>query len=505
MAGNHKVFDLVIIGGGINGIGIAYDAAQRGLNVLLCESGDLAGATSSASSKLIHGGLRYLEQYQFSLVRKALMEREVLKSIAPHIVWPMRFCLPQQKYLRSPWLIRCGLYLYDHLTNSSFEKSKSVHFSKTSPLQDSFETGFEYSDAWVDDARLVIVNALAARACGATILTRTKCLAAKATELVKHPEPVWELKLQSQTETINVIAKTVINAAGPWVDQVLAQVFSTSSPYQVRYIKGSHIVVPRVHAQDIAYILQNSDRRIVFVLPFQDNFSLIGTTDVEQTQLEDIHISDEETLYLLDVVNDHFKKQLAPADIVHTYSGVRPLFETKHSSVNNRAQDLSRDYVIYSHTAENMPPLMSIYGGKVTTYRKLAQQAVDCLIRPFEDLPPSSTDKQPLPGGNIPSQQLLAEQLSIDYSFLPAEVVARFSRSYGSLAFDFLLDATALGDLGKDFGHGLFQQEVDYLLQHEWAYSADDILWRRTKLGLYFTQQQKGNLQAYISGQKRVS
>ncbi|WP_440905924.1 glycerol-3-phosphate dehydrogenase [Catenovulum sp. SX2] len=502
MAVNHKIFDLVIIGGGINGVGIAYDAAQRGLSVLLCESGDLAGATSSASSKLIHGGLRYLEQYQFSLVRKALLEREVLKDIAPHIVWPMRFCLPHQKYLRSPWLIRLGLYFYDHLAKSSFEKSKSVVFANASPLQDSFATGFEYSDAWVDDARLVIVNALAAQACGATILTRTQCLNAKVMQLAKHPEPMWQLMLQSQTESFSVVGKAVINAAGPWVNQVLDQVFAASSPYQVRYIKGSHIVVPRIHQQDKAYILQNSDRRIVFVLPFQDNFSLIGTTDVEQTQLEDIKISVDEIHYLLDVVNDHFKQQLSPADIIHSYSGVRPLFEIKQSSVNNRAQDLSRDYAIFSHAKINTPPLLSIYGGKVTTYRKLAQQAVDCLIRTFEDLPPSQTHKLPLPGGDISSRQQLFQQLSTTYPFLPTDLVTRYSRSYGSLAFNFLQNAQNLRDLGEDFGHGLLQKEVDYLLQDEWAQTAEDILWRRTKLGLYFTQQQQDNLQAYISNLK---
>ncbi|WP_026016827.1 glycerol-3-phosphate dehydrogenase [Catenovulum agarivorans] len=504
MAVNHKIFDLVIIGGGINGVGIAYDAALRGLSVLLCESGDLAGATSSASSKLIHGGLRYLEQYEFLLVRKALKEREVLKTIAPHIVWPMRFCLPQQKYLRSPWLIRLGLYLYDHLAKSSFEKSKSVVFANASPLQDCFATGFEYSDAWVDDARLVIINAMAARACGATILTRTPCISGKPIRLANTSNTCWELSLQQPGGTSKVIGKTVINATGPWVNQVLDNVFTASSPYRVRYIKGSHIVVPRIHTQDKAYILQNSDRRIVFVLPFQDNFSLIGTTDVEQTQLDDIKISTDEIRYLLDVVNDHFKQQLSSVDIVHSYSGVRPLFEMNKVGSNSRAQDISRDYLIYTNSAVNTPPLLTIYGGKVTTYRKLAQQAVDCLISQFENLPPSQTDKKPLPGGDISSRQQLCGHLSTTYPFLPTDIVTRYSRSYGSLACNFLQNAQGLSDLGEDFGHGLLQKEVDYLLQHEWACTADDILWRRTKLGLYFTQEQQDNLQTYISNQKTL-
>ena len=500
MTVDHKIFDLVVIGGGINGVGIAHDAAQRGLSVLLCEQGDLAGATSSASSKLIHGGLRYLEQYQFRLVKKALIEREVLLKLAPHIVWPLRFCLPHQQKLRSQWLIRLGLFLYDHLASeNSFVRSAKVLLGESSPLLPNFSSAFEYSDAWVDDARLVIINALAAQQCGATILTHCQCMSAQSIHLAKQSQPVWQLQLQNGLYRQQVVGKTVINAAGPWVNQVAETVFAVQPSYQVRLIKGSHIVVPRIHQQEKAYILQNSDGRVVFVLPFQRDFSLIGTTDIEQHQLDKIQISPTEIQYLLDVVNGHFKQTVTTADIVHSFSGVRPLFEDTQAKGQGKAQQLSRDYLIHAQQQDNLPPLYTIYGGKVTTYRKLAEQAVDCLSAHFEDLRPSRTATSVLPGGDIQSHAELIGQIQQQYPFLSTDVTKRYAHSYGSLAFHFLTGAECLTDLGMDFGCGLHQAEVNYLTKHEWAHTAEDILWRRTKLGLYFSPAQIQALADYLA------
>lgn len=491
------VYDLFVIGGGINGTGIAADAAGRGLSVMLCEQGDLAGATSSASSKLVHGGLRYLEHYEFRLVKEALAERETLLSIAPHLVWPLRFTLPHRPHLRPAWMIRSGLFLYDYLASRvTLPSSKGVRFSSNSPLQGNMNKGFEYSDCWVDDARLVIHNALAAQQHHARIATRTRCISA-----VRLPEQnVWQIICEQlatgQRETI--YARAVVNAAGPWVNKVFDQTLTEQkAPHGIRLIKGSHIVVKRFHEHDGAFILQNTDRRIVFVLPFQDDFSLIGTTDQEYAgDPAHVKIDQGEIDYLLKVVNEHFVSQLTQADIVHDYSGVRPLCDDE----SNDPSAITRDYTLELDSHDNSLPLLSIYGGKITTYRKLAESALHKLQPFFPTMGDSWTAKQPLIGASTQYDSLdkIRDLLEQSYPHLPAKLLKRFSQSYGLLGLQLLGSTQQLSDLGICFGADLHQQEVDYLMQHEWAQTTDDILWRRTKLGLRLTAPQVEQLAYYM-------
>ena len=493
MSVHDNEYDLLIIGGGINGAGIAADASGRGLKVLLCEQNDLASATSSNSSKLIHGGLRYLENYQFRLVREALREREVLLKKAPHIMWPLSFRLPHQAHLRPSWMIRVGLFIYDHLAKrDTLPASKAIKFDSNSVLNNSITHGFEYADGWVDDARLVILNAQAAHNLGATIATRTRCI--KATRNADY----WDVILEQQAskQHLNIKAKSVVNAAGPWVASLFEDVFTQPTPHTIRLVKGSHIVVPRIHSQPVAYILQNEDNRIVFVIPYEQDYSLIGTTDEEYTgDITDVKISEQEIEYLISITNHYFKKPISEADIVHTFSGVRPLLDDKSTD----AQAVTRDYKLILNNEADHAPLLSVFGGKITTYRKLAENAVNKLAPFYPKMSGSWTKDTPLPGGDFSNQAHLIAQLESSYPWLPIDTLKRMARSYGTLSYQLLGNSQAIGDLGYHFGHGLYAKEVDYLVNHEWAKSSADILWRRTKLGLRFTEKQVIALGQYLT------
>lgn len=489
--------DLFVIGGGINGTGIANDAAGRGLTVGLCEQADLASATSSASSKLIHGGLRYLEHREFRLVREALKEREVLLRKAPHIVWPLRFILPHQPHLRPAWMIRAGLFLYDHLgKRDSLPGSRRVRFGAESPLHPDIVQGFEYSDCWVDDARLVILNALQAQHNGAEVLVRTRCTDAR------EEQGRWVITLENTLTGERSIrhAKVLVNASGPWVESFISQSTHRKSRYGIRMIQGSHLVVPRLNHDDRAYILQNKDGRIVFVLPYHQDFSLIGTTDRRyEGDPSKVTVSDEETDYILDVVNYHFKQQLSRDDVLSSFSGVRPLCDDESTDPSA----MTRDYTLDMDTHD--APMLSIFGGKITTYRKLAEAALREVSELLPQMGPSWTADALLPGGDIRSQSEFSDRLIRDHPFLGEARARRFASSYGSLCLGFLADCMREEDLGEHFGAGLSQREVDYLIGHEWAHCADDILWRRTKLGLLFNTEQHQRLEAYLASRLVVS
>lgn len=488
-----KLVDVLVIGGGINGCGIAHDAAARGLKVLLCEMNDLASATSSASSKLIHGGLRYLEHYEFRLVKEALAEREVLLKNAPHIIWPLTFQLPHRPHLRPAWMIRAGLFLYDNLSKrQTLAGSKSISFKDQPDLKSHIKKGFSYSDAWVDDARLTVLNALAAKERGADIRIRTKCVA------LKRLSDRWQVTLENQvtqtTETVE--AKLIVNAAGPWVEKTLAQVENFKSEHQVRLVKGSHMIVPKFTQSEDAYILQNEDERIVFVLPYERDFNLVGTTDVDyQGDPRKVAISDDEIDYLIEVTNDHFNHQISRQDIKHTYSGVRPLLDDESSN----AQQVTRDYTFKLNTDQKNTPILTVYGGKITTYRKLAEACVDKIAPFFSPLASSTTKTSPLPGGQFYSQDLLLEELTQKYPFLPTAAAVRWVRTYGSYSHNILKDCQSLSDLGSHFGQSLYQVEIDYLIKEEWALTLEDIIWRRTKMGLFLSQEEQDQLEKYIA------
>lgn len=489
----HSHFDLFVVGGGINGTGIAADAAGRGLNVGLCEMGDLAHATSSSSSKLIHGGLRYLEHYEFRLVKEALNEREVLLKIAPHIVIPMRFQMPHRPHLRPAWLIRIGLFLYDNLgKRETLLGSKSIKYRADSPLKNSITQGFEYSDCWVDDARLVVINALSAQENGTHIFARTRCTSAK------RINGQWRISLEDQVtkEVHGVTAEALVNAAGPWVSSFIETKLEQKAPHGVRMIKGSHIVVPKLYEHSNAFIMQNTDKRIVFSIPYRENYTLLGTTDVEYNgDPNDAVINNEEINYILNVANDHFKKSLAPEDVVWSYSGVRSLLEDESSDPSA----VTRDYTLHLEDQEQQAPLLNIFGGKITTYRKLALSAMRKLEPYFEDLGNAWTHNKPLPGGDLGmSLDAFSSKLQQDYSFIDAALACRFANSYGTLTHLLLNKANSESDLGKDFGNSLYQVEVDYLITHEWARTAEDILWRRTKLGIEFSEEKIAELENYI-------
>ncbi|MCK0714703.1 glycerol-3-phosphate dehydrogenase [Chromohalobacter sarecensis] len=486
----QDILDLFVIGGGINGTGIANDAAGRGLRVALSEQQDLASATSSASSKLIHGGLRYLEHREFRLVREALHEREVLLRKAPHIVWPLRFILPHQPHLRPAWMIRTGLFLYDHLSQrASLPASKGLRFDALSPLKPDIKRGFEYSDCWVDDARLVVLNAMQAREHGADIQVGSRCIGAQ------EEDGLWHITLEDVTTGKRRVryARALVNAAGPWVEQVVRENAQRDSRYGVRMIQGSHIVVPRLNTDERAYILQNQDRRIVFVLPYQQDYSLIGTTDVRyQGDPAQVSASRQEIDYLLDVVNQHFTQTLSHDDIVTTFSGVRPLCDDESADPSAMTRDYTLDLDVRG------APLLSVFGGKITTYRKLAEAALEQLKPYFTEMGSPWTAEASLPGGDIDSREAFSMQLVRDYPFLGEARARRFASSYGALCLRFLHGVSREDQLGDAFGAGLTQAEVDYLVREEWAHSPDDILWRRTKLGLRFTPEQHQHLTAYL-------
>ncbi|AYC33871.1 glycerol-3-phosphate dehydrogenase [Pseudomonas cavernae] len=487
-----EVYDLVVIGGGINGTGIAADAAGRGLSVFLCEQHDLAQHTSSASSKLIHGGLRYLEHHEFRLVRESLAEREVLLAKAPHIIRPLRFILPHRPHLRPAWMIRAGLFLYDHLgKREKLPASRALRFGAGSPLKAEITRGFEYSDCAVDDARLVVLNAMAAREQGAHVHTRTRCVSAR------RRKGLWHLHLEREDGSrYSIRARVLVNAAGPWVASLLEDGLKQPSPYAIRLIQGSHIIVPRLHDDEQAYILQNEDRRIVFVIPYLERFSLIGTTDREyHGDPATVQISDAEIDYLLQVVNTHFKRPLARADILHSFAGVRSLCDDE--SVDPAA--VTRDYTLALNGQPAEAPLLSVFGGKLTTYRKLAETALAQLAPYFPQMRPAWTASAPLPGGEqLGDPAALAETLCQRHGWLDGALARRWAHSYGSRCWKLLDGVSTLDDLGEHLGGGLYAREVDYLCREEWALQAEDILWRRTKLGLFLSPMQQTRLRHYL-------
>ena len=489
----NQRFDMLVIGGGINGAGIARDAAGRGLRVLLCERGDLAEATSSSSTKLIHGGLRYLEYYEFRLVHEALAERERLLKIAPHIIWPLRFVLPYDTGLRPAWMLRLGLFLYDHLARlRTLPGSGSVDLRASpegAPLQARLTKGFVYSDCWVEDSRLVVLNAMDARARGADIRTRT------TVESARRQGDAWVATLRGDAGTTQVRAKIIVNAAGPWVSETLGGTLGINASAAVRLIKGSHIVTRKLYEGDQAYILQNPDKRIVFAIPYERDFTLIGTTDVPYEEAPGpVRISAEETGYLCESINRSFSKRIGPDDVVWSYSGVRPLFD----DAAKNASAVTRDYVLDIHDADGALPVLSVFGGKITTYRRLAEHAIEKLEKYLPALKPSWTDKMPLPGGDMGEFDAWLADFSARHAFLPAALATRLVRDYGTCARTIMDGATSLADLGENFGAGLTRAEVDYLVGHEFAQTSADIVWRRSKLGLRLSKEDVGKLDDYL-------
>jgi D-erythritol 1-phosphate dehydrogenase len=498
-------FDLLVVGGGINGAGIARDAAGRGLSVLLAEKDDLAAATSQWSTKLIHGGLRYLEYYEFRLVGESLAEREVLLATAPHIVEPLAFVLPHEPHLRPAWMIRIGLFLYDHLgRRTTLPGSFGVKLAGSkwgAGLQPRFRKGFVYADARVDDARLVVANVLDAKEHGADIRVRTKVTGAR------RDRGLWRVTLAGPDgRTSEVMVKAIVNAAGPWVMHVLDSVNPiVKDEGKVRHVKGSHIVVPRVHAEKHAYILQNADKRIVFVIPFLDDYSLIGTTDAPVEDFEAPQITEDEIAYLIKLANAYLEVPLSRSDVLWTFSGVRPLYDDGQSDPSA----ITRDYVLKLDTLPGdaepgRAPVLSLFGGKITTYRKLAEHALDQLAPYLPAMKPTWTEHAPLPGGDLPEHDRTAwlAELVRRYPQLPVALVHGIGARHGSRAPRVLGDAQTLADLGQDFGAGLTAREVDYLLAEEWAMTADDVLWRRTKCGLPMNDAQRAAVAAYIAGKR---
>ena len=489
-------FDLLIVGGGVNGTGIARDAAGRGLRVLLVEQDDLAAHTSSASTKLIHGGLRYLEEFHFALVRKALIEREVLLRSAPHIMRPLHFVMPHAPHLRPAWMIRAGLFLYDHLAHRErLAASGSIdlrrHIAGTA-LKSGYRRGFVYSDGWADDARLVVLNALDARQRGAAILTRTRCEGLSA-----GPEG-WTATLSGAHGTSAVTARAAVNASGPWVDRFVATATPVSTRHRVRLVKGSHIVVPRLFEHRFAYIFQNEDRRIVFAIPYEHDFTLLGTTDVDYTgDPAAVRIEDEEIAYLCALANRYFQRQINAREVRWSYSGVRPLLADE----SRDPMSVTRDYAL--ELERDPAPLLSVFGGKITTYRRLAEDAVDTLAPLLGTRAPGWTARATLPGGDLPEGSFAVFLRTVErrYPWLPPRLQQRYAHAYGTRVERVLGSAGALGDLGRELLPGLHEREVEYLCREEFARSADDILWRRTKLGLHLLGADPAPLERWLKAQ----
>jgi len=494
---DSPVFDLAIIGGGINGCGIARDAAGRGLSVFLCEQNDLASGTSSASTNLIHGGLRYLEYYEFRLVREALHEREVLLNAAPHIIWPLRFILPHHKGLRPAWLIRLGLFLYDHIGGRKLLPGTSsvnlVTDEAGTPLKGDFEKGFEYSDCWVMDSRLVVLNAQDAADKGADIRVRTQLISAT------RDKGLWTLNfLDKNSGTENSIqAKVLVNASGPWLDTLLPHITHTQTAQHIRMVKGSHIIVKKLFDHKRAYIFQNGDGRIIFAIPFQNDFTLIGTTDVDfHGKPDEVEIDSEEINYLCNATNEYFTTQISPEDVVSSYSGIRPLFDDGKSD----AKAATRDYVLTLDTGDGEAPLLSIYGGKITTYRKLAESVLKKLNVFLPQMQSPWTETANLPGGDFFPANFKEEvqKLRISCPFILEEHATRLIRTYGTCAHEMSKEIQTAEQFGIHFGHQLYDFEVDYLLAKEWAQTAEDVLWRRTKIGLFLNADEVARLEGYI-------
>ena len=495
-----QVFDLAVIGGGVNGCGIARDAVGRGNSVYLCEMNDLPSGTSSWSTKLIHGGLRYLEYYEFRLVREALIEREILWRIAPQIIRPMRFVLPHHSGLRPAWLLRLGLFLYDHIGGRKLlPPTRTLDLERDEvgrPLKPKrFKRGFEYSDCAVDDARLVILTARDAADRGAVIQTRTR--AVQIQQLDGHWQITTENIVSGKRSVIT--ARVLVNAAGPWVEEVLSRGADVNAKAKVRLVQGSHIVVPKLYAHDRSYMFQNSDGRIVFVIPYQDDFTLIGTTDRDYDgDPAKVKATSEEITYLCESVSAYLAKPVKREDIVWTYAGVRPLYDDGASE----AKAVTREYVLELDMPGGLP-LLSIYGGKITTYRRLAEEVLERLGPYLHGTAAREgwTAAAALPGGDLDVAAIpaLTAELQRDYPFLTAAHAGRIAHAYGTRAKQWLGAATSLADLGRPFGATLTEREVSYLMLHEWARSAEDIVWRRSKLGLRLSSAEIAALDAWIS------
>ena len=490
--------DVLVVGGGINGAGIARDAAGRGLSVVLAEKGDLASATSSASTKLVHGGLRYLEHYEFRLVREALKEREVLLRAAPHIIWPLRFVLPHHQGLRPAWLLRLGLFLYDHLGGRDLlPGTRVIDLDRSpvgAPLKPDYHLGFEYSDCWVEDTRLVVLNALDAHERGATILTRTALVDART------EAGGWVARLRGPDGERTVRARAVVNAAGPWVADVLGGRLGVNSGSAVRLVKGSHVVVPKLYEHDRCYIFQNSDGRIIFTIPYEGAFTLIGTTDEDyKGDPGAAAISEDEIAYLCRLTSEYFQAPVTPADVVWTYSGVRPLYDDGAS----KAQEATRDYVLEWSEAGGAPAL-SVFGGKITTFRRLAEAAMDHLRRSFPELGRPWTATAPLPGGDFAPRGVdaLVGTLRARLPGLGHAEARRLVRAYGTRVWNVVGNAACAADLGASFGARPSEAEVGYLMDTEWASRAEDVAWRRTKLGLRMTQEEIRRLDDWMVARK---
>tara|TARA_R110000824_G_scaffold11585_3_gene50658 strand:- start:26934 stop:28595 length:1662 start_codon:yes stop_codon:yes gene_type:complete len=495
------MYDLAIIGGGINGVGIARDAAGRGLKVLLVERDDLASHTSSASTKLVHGGLRYLEHYEFNLVRKALKEREVLLRAAPHIIWPMRFVLPVDEGMRPAWLLRLGLFLYDHLGGRDIlPGTKSVNLLKDhrgDPLQKRLKKGFAYSDCWVEDARLVSLTARDAADRGADIRTQAECVA------LDRGAEHWDLQIRKHGETKTEQARVLVNAAGPWVDPVTALYDRSNHAAKLRLVKGSHIVVKRKYQGDHSYIFQNKDGRIIFAIPYEGDHTLIGTTDEPWTYAEgDAKISDGEIAYLCDAASEYFENPVSPDDIEWTYSGVRPLFDDHSRS----AATVTRDFV-FDYDNDNGAPVLSIFGGKITTYRVLALQAIRTLSDALDVDGDDWTKKAHLPGGDFEPDgfDALVDQYASRWSFIARSTVHRLVRAYGTDTACMFENVKTIADLGQLFGAGLYEIEIRWLIDREFACTAEDILWRRSKLGLHMSSAEKQAVELWFDQHSQTS
>jgi glycerol-3-phosphate dehydrogenase len=487
---DRDAFDLAIIGGGVNGCGIARDAAGRGASVALFEKDDLASATSSASTKLIHGGLRYLEHYEFRLVREALIERERLWRIAPHIIWPLRFVLPHHAGLRPAWLLRLGLFLYDHIGGRKLlPPTRTLDLAREAagrPLKDVGARAFEYSDCWVEDSRLVVLNAADAAARGAAIRTRTNVVAAD------REGSLWRITTEHDGAGSTIWAKTLVNAAGPWVGEVLGGVVHSNTRAAVRMVQGSHIVVPRLYEHDCCYIFQNSDGRIIFAIPYERDFTLIGTTDRDyRGDPAAAKATPEEIDYLCAAASEYFREPVTPASVVWTYSGVRPLYDDGAS----RAQEATRDYVLTLDAPQGQAPLLSVFGGKITTYRRLAEAAI-AKLAPHAAWAARArwTVASALPGGDFPVTgfEALVDGIAAEHPWLARQTVTRLARAYGTKARDL-------------FGADLYECEVRYLMRAEWARCAADVLWRRTRLGLRLAASEQEALDAFMLEQAALA
>ena len=490
------MLDIFVIGGGINGASVARDAVGRGFTVGLAEMNDLASGTSSAATKLIHGGLRYLEHYEFRLVHEALAEREVLWAAAPHIIWPLRFVLPHHKGLRPAAVLRAGLALYDYMGGRRLlPPTKTLDLTRDEagkPLKPGYKLAFEYSDCWVNDARFVVLNARDAADRGATVHVRTKVVSAR------REKGAWTIELDGEAGRQTVQARMLVNAAGPWVDEVINGVMGKNGAHNVRLVQGSHIVVKKLYDHDRCYFFQNSDGRIFFAIPYEDDFTLIGTTDRDyKGDPKNVAITPEETDYLLKAASEYFAKPVTPDQIVWSYSGVRPLYDDGASA----AQEATRDYVLKVDGDAASGAVVNVFGGKLTTSRRLAESVMERIEDVLGKKGPAWTAKSTLPGGDFGPKSFDAEvrRLGLDYPDMPAGLLRRLMRLYGTRARSVLGDARSEAELGTHFGAGLHQREVDYLVAEEWARTAQDVLWRRTKLGLKVGPEDVARLEAYLS------